>query len=130
MGGPGPDVRTGPFRVPEQGSSDGGASRRPSPPAALSGPEPLSVVGEARAAPVLDERPRDRRPGRRGALGRTLGGGAGGRGAPRPGRAQTRLDPPGRVGFRGDLKDYVAAHRTLETLPSLTFAPARERVPG
>ncbi len=45
-------------------------------------------------------------------------------------RPQTLLDLPGRVVFRGDLKDYVAAHRTLETLPSLTFAPARERVPG
>ena len=45
-------------------------------------------------------------------------------------RPQPLLDLPGRVVFRGDLKDYVAAHRTLETLPSLTFAPARARVPG
>jgi hypothetical protein len=45
-------------------------------------------------------------------------------------RPQTLLDLPGRVVFRGDLKDYVAAHGTLATLPSLTFSHARERVLG
>jgi hypothetical protein len=45
-------------------------------------------------------------------------------------RPQTLLDLPGRVVFRGDLKDYVAAHGALATLPSLTFHHARERVLG